>query len=104
MRNNRLNTVLIVTALLIIALPLLLRSSPEYGGTDSQAIDVVAQIDPDYQPWILPLVQLPGSEIESLLFAFQAALGAGGLGFVFGRLTAPKQSSPGQSPQADKSS
>jgi len=101
MRMIKINVVLIALAILIIALPLLLRTSQAYQGTDSKALDVVAEIDPDYQPWISSFVKLPGSEIESLLFALQAALGAGILGFAIGRMTAkPQQPVREKSPES----
>ena len=44
----------------------------------------VATIQPDYQPWFSPLWEPPSSEVESLLFALQAALGSGLLGYYLG--------------------
>lgn len=86
------NVTLLILAILIVGWPLVARVASEYQGTDSQAQSVVEAIDPDYQPWFSSLIVLPGSEIESLLFALQAALGAGVLGFALGRMTArPKQ-------------
>ena len=48
------------------------------------------ELDPDYEPWFSPLLEPASGEIESLLFALQAALGAGVIGFVLGRMTAKK--------------
>lgn len=80
---------LLLTAVVIIAvIPLVTLRGAGFSGADSQAADVVAELAPDYQPWFTPLVELPGSEIESLMFAMQAALGAGVVGFVLGRITA----------------
>ena len=39
---------------------------------------------PDYEPWFSPLYEPPSGEIESALFALQAALGAGVLAYYFG--------------------
>lgn len=57
----------------------------EFGGSDGQAEQMITEIQPDYHPWAAPLWEPPSSEIESLLFALQAALGAGLLGYYFGR-------------------
>jgi len=80
----RLNTVLLGLALLIVAVPLLLNPGGEFGGTDDAASAVVAASNPGYQRWTQPLWE-PAKEMESLLFALQAAIGAGLLGYVIGR-------------------
>lgn len=81
---------LIGLAIVIAAFPMFFNfhddSSGEeaFGGTDSGAEAVVEEQDPGYTPWFEPLVgELPG-EVESGLFALQAALGAGVLGYVIG--------------------
>ena len=56
----------------------------QFGGSDGAAEEIVAEQDPGYEPWASPLIgELPG-EVESGLFALQAALGAGVLGFAIG--------------------
>ena len=45
---------------------------------------MIKTIKPDYEPWAKNLIELPGEETESLLFALQAALGAGIVGYVLG--------------------
>lgn len=42
------------------------------------------EVAPDYEPWFQPLLEPPGGETESLLFALQAALGAGVIGYAIG--------------------
>lgn len=82
------NLLLLLVVVLIIALPLIVRVAPEFPGADGQAQEIITEINPDYQPWFTNVFILPGSEIESMLFALQAALGAGVLGFILGRMTA----------------
>ena len=81
--------VLLLAAVTVIALfPMFLLKDAEFGGTDGQAQEMIEQIAPEYTPWAeLPFTP-PSGEIESLLFAVQAALGAGVGGFLLGRLTA----------------
>jgi len=55
-----------------------------FGGTDDQAEAMITQIRPQYKPWFHSLWVPPGPEVESLLFALQAALGAGMVGYYFG--------------------
>jgi cobalt/nickel transport protein len=71
-----------VVALAII--PLLLVRDSEFGGADGAAEEAITEVAPDYQPWFAPLIAPPGGETESLLFALQAALGAGLIGYFFG--------------------
>ncbi|MFH0938646.1 MAG: energy-coupling factor ABC transporter substrate-binding protein [Planctomycetota bacterium] len=105
------NIVLIGVAILISAAPLVIhRSAPPaettdvdsqvstageeakvelFSGADDQAEKMIGQISPKYEPWFKPLWEPPSGEIECMLFALQAALGAGVffyyLGYVRGR-------------------
>ena len=60
-------------------------------GTDFLTIRVQGlkniELNPDYEPWFEPILEPASGEVESLLFALQAAIGAGVVGFVLGRLT-----------------
>lgn len=81
-----------VTALLVLAvvalfaLPLVLDGGSDYAGSDSQATALIEESDPDYQPWFSSVFTPSSKEVESGLFALQAALGGGVLGYVLGRL------------------
>ena len=77
------NVILLVLILLIGVVPLLLVKS-EFGGSDDKGEEVIKTIKPNYEPWAKNLIELPGDETESLLFALQAALGAGIVGYVLG--------------------
>jgi cobalt/nickel transport protein len=59
------------------------REGAEFAGSDGQAMAAVTTIQPDYQPWF-GWVWEPPAEIASGLFALQAALGAGILGYYLG--------------------
>ncbi|MBI9001141.1 energy-coupling factor ABC transporter substrate-binding protein [Corynebacterium sp. CCM 9185] len=80
---------LIILAAAIAAFPMFYNfgdpdAEEQFGGSDGAAEEIVAEQNPDYEPWASPLIgELPG-EVESGLFAFQAALGAGVLGFAIG--------------------
>ena len=56
-----------------------------FAGTDSVVTDTLAA-DHGVQPWFTPVFEPGSGEIESGLFALQAALGAGLLGFALGNL------------------
>lgn len=75
----------------ILIYPLLTIHDSEFGGADGAAEEVIAQLDPDYEPWAESLIEPPGGETESLLFCLQAALGGIVLGGGFGYLAARKR-------------
>lgn len=70
--------------IVLAVIPLLLVRDSEFGGADAAAVEAIQEVAPDYEPWFTPLIAPPGGETESLLFALQAALGAGVIGYFFG--------------------
>ncbi|WP_214020481.1 energy-coupling factor ABC transporter substrate-binding protein [Methanoculleus sp.] len=53
-----------------------------WGGADGEAASLIESTG--YEPWAEPIWEPPSGEIESLLFALQAAIGAVVIGYVFG--------------------
>lgn len=92
MRKNTAVTVLLVAAIVaIVGIALLVdsrRSGDEerFVGTDSAATSRIEEDHPDYTPWFEPVFTPSSSEIESGLFAVQAALGGTILGYTIGAL------------------
>ena len=88
MNRRRLVTVLLVLGVVaLFAVPLALdRGRSDYTGTDSRATAVIEQSDPGYRPWFSSVFTPTSKEVESGLFALQAALGGGVLGYALGRL------------------
>lgn len=78
--------VLLLTCILIAVIPLAIIKNSEFGGADGAAEDAIGEINPNYKPWVSPIMEPPGGETESLLFCLQAALGAGVFGFGLGTL------------------
>jgi cobalt/nickel transport protein len=92
-RFGLVNWLLVLAVVVLAAVPLLfVGSDTEFGGADGVAVERIDESD--YEPWFAPLFE-PSAETASGLFALQAALGAGVLGYVFGvirtrrRLTSP---------------
>jgi len=86
-RRTLVTVLLLLGVLLLFAVPLLLDGgSSDYAGSDSQATAAIEQADPDYAPWFESVFAPSSKEIESGLFALQAAVGGGVLGYVLGRL------------------
>ncbi|MGW6024117.1 energy-coupling factor ABC transporter substrate-binding protein [Streptomyces sp. NPDC055099] len=87
-RNAKINTLLLLIVAALAVLPLALGLGDDekepFTGADAQAETAITEIEPDYEPWFSPLYEPPSGEIESALFALQAAIGAGVLAYYFG--------------------
>lgn len=86
-KNNNLLKKNLILAFLVVAItvvPMLFLKHAEFGGSDDQAEKAITQIKPNYKQWASPIWQPPSSEIESLLFALQAAVGSGVVCYYFG--------------------
>jgi len=80
----------LIALLIILAVwPLLTLSEAGFEGADGEAEAVILEISDSYEPWFAPLLEPKSGEIESLLFALQAAVGSGvvfyGLGYMVGK-------------------
>ena len=84
------NLILSIIVIVLAVLPLVTLKNAEFAGADGLAETAITEINPDYNPWFTSLYEPASGEIESLLFAVQAAIGAGVVGFVLGRITAKK--------------
>jgi cobalt/nickel transport protein len=76
---------LLLGVILMVAVPLVFVRG-EFGGTDDAGSAAVLSAVPGYKPWFEPVWKPPSPEIESLLFAVQAAFGAGIIGYALGRI------------------
>lgn len=92
MGKGKIAILLLVIAILIAAIPLATITDSEFGGADGEAENIIAELDPDYEPWAENILEPPGGETESLLFCLQAALGALIVGFGFGYFVGRKKS------------
>ena len=90
-----LGIVLLALCGLIAVFPLLTIKDSEFGGADGQAQEAVEELNPDYEPWFEPILEPASGEVESLLFALQAAVGSGVVCFILGRITARKPGAEG---------
>ena len=90
-QSSKTNLLLILVAVVIILVPLIFMGDSEFEGADDQAGDVIAEINPDYEPWAEPLWEPPSGEVESLLFSLQVAIGAGAIGYILGTFKEKKK-------------
>lgn len=92
--KRHVNLILLVAVVLLAVIPLWIVERPApaangeraeiFAGSDDQARNAISQIAPDYRPWFEPLLEPASGEIASLLFALQAAIGAGFIGYYLG--------------------
>ena len=87
--NMERSTLIILAAVCIILFiaPLVMYSGlgedeGYFGGSDDAASEQIEASD--YEPWFSSIWEPPSGEIESLLFALQAAIGAIIIGYFFG--------------------
>lgn len=75
---------IIVFAAVFLMQDAAIRASGEeaWGGADGEAAELIEASG--YEPWVEPFWAPPSGEVESLLFALQAAIGAVIIGYVFG--------------------
>ncbi len=83
-RTGLQNIVFLSLAVALAVAPFIIKSGAEFTGADNLAQQAITELRPDYTPWIKSLWTPPGSEIATLLFSLQAALGAGFIGYYLG--------------------
>jgi cobalt/nickel transport protein len=88
-RRSLVNALLVLAVVALFAVPVLLDGgTSEYGGTDTAVTEELEA--GGYTPWF-ESVFTPAGQVESGLFALQAAIGAGLLGYVLGLLRGRRQ-------------
>jgi cobalt/nickel transport protein len=96
-RSRLVTALLVLGVLALIALPLVLDGgTSEFAGTDATAAELAEE--QGAQPWFESVFSPSSAEVESGLFALQAALGGGVLGYVLGRLRGRR---PAERPRED---
>lgn len=85
------NIFLIAIVIALAVVPLVFVKKGEFAGSDDMAKDAITQVNKDYKPWFHSLWVPPSDEIESLLFALQAAIGSGFIGYYIGYVKGKSQ-------------
>ncbi len=107
------NLILLTAVVLLAVFPLCFVERPAptadgeaveiFAGADDEARNAISQIAPEFTPWFEPLIEPASGEIASLLFALQAALGAGFIGYYLGvSRTREKMSRAHERPAAER--
>jgi len=96
--NTKRNVLFLIIAAAIAFTPFFILKKTNFKGTDDKAEKMINEIKPDYKPWFTSLWKPPSTAMESLLFALEAAIGAGVIGFYIG-LAKGKKSRPKEDPK-----
>lgn len=81
--RTRSSWILLAGLVLMIAAPLAAHSGSLFTGSDNRGTEAISKVDPGYKRWFSS-TWTPSGSVGSFLFAMQAALGAGLVGYVVG--------------------
>ncbi|MDS3861053.1 energy-coupling factor ABC transporter substrate-binding protein [Thermosynechococcaceae cyanobacterium BACA0444] len=96
------NWILVLGVISLAIVPLVVAKGAEFSGADGQAEAAINEIHPDYETWFNPIFEPASGEIESLLFATQAGIGAGIIGYVIGWYRGRKETGTDATPSPVK--
>jgi cobalt/nickel transport protein len=82
--NRSLNLMLVFGVVVLAAVPLLSIHGKNFPASDDNSSKGVEELRPGYKPWFKSVFEPQGGEIETFLFATQAAIGAGVTGYILG--------------------
>lgn len=85
------NILLLIFVVILGVIPIIFNKGAEFGGADGEAEEAIVEISPGYEPWFQSIWVPPSGEIESMLFALQAAIGTGFITFFFGYFIGKKK-------------
>ena len=83
--------------------PVLHFQGNEFNATDSKNSTAIEELRPGYKPWFEPVIKPSGGEVETFLFATQAAIGAGIVGYIIGLYKGRTERQSGQSDDSSSS-
>ena len=84
MQKLSINTWLLGGAVILSMAPVLIYQGKEFKATDSINVTAIEQVNPGYKPWFEPVIKPSGGEVETFLFATQAAIGSGVVCYILG--------------------
>jgi cobalt/nickel transport protein len=78
------NVWLLGAAVALSLAPVFIFQGKEFKATDSINVTAIEEVKPGYKPWFEPVLKPSGGEIETFLFAAQAAIGSGITCYILG--------------------
>lgn len=82
--NQKANFLLTLGVISLAAIPLVCLHGIEFKGADDRSSAGIREIQPNYQPWFKSIFEPQGGEVETFLFATQAAIGSGVTCYILG--------------------
>jgi cobalt/nickel transport protein len=82
--NRNFNLMLALGVIALAAVPLLSIHGKDFPASDDNSSKGVEELRPGYKPWFESVFKPQGGEIETFLFATQAAIGSGVTCYVLG--------------------
>jgi cobalt/nickel transport protein len=84
MPKSSINIWLLSGAVILSMAPVLIHQGKEFKATDSINITAIEEVKPGYKAWFEPIIKPSGGEVETFLFAAQAAIGSGITCYILG--------------------
>jgi cobalt/nickel transport protein len=84
MKKSSINYLLLGGAIVLSFAPVFIHQGKEFKATDSINITAIEEVKPEYKPWFEPVIKPSGGEVETFLFATQAAIGSGIVCYILG--------------------
>jgi cobalt/nickel transport protein len=84
MQKRLINLCLLGGAISLSLAPVLMYQGREFKAIDSINVTAIEQVQPAYKPWFEPIIKPSGGEVETFLFATQAAIGSGVTCYILG--------------------
>jgi cobalt/nickel transport protein len=82
--NQKANLLLMLGVVILAVSPLILFQGVEFLGADDKSTKGIEEVSPGYKPWFKPVFEPQGGEVETFLFATQAAIGSGVTCYILG--------------------
>lgn len=101
--NQRSSSWLLIGGVVVLAFgPLVVLQGKKFGATDGNFTAAIEENHPAYKPWFEPVIKDSGPEVQTFLFAAQAAVGAGVTGYILGLYKGRSDSSAARSEKKAK--
>ena len=82
--NRNLNLMLALGVVVLAAVPLMFIHGHEFSASDDKSSKGIEELRPGYKPWFKSVFEPQGGEVETFLFASQAAIGSGVTCYILG--------------------
>jgi cobalt/nickel transport protein len=82
--NQSFNLMLAIGVVVLAAIPLLSIQGKDFSASDDKSSKGVEELRPGYKPWFESVFKPQGGEVETFLFATQAAIGSGVTCYILG--------------------